>query len=142
MERRRVDFPPPAGPKSTVMAFAGIRILIFLRLSAPSEYLTLSPSMMILSMDYHCLRARAYENCVFIVAVNKAGKEDETNYLGQSMIISPLGGKIMTMSEKDECDIIFAELDLDKLQEARDELPVNRDRRSEFYSILAQSARV
>ena len=58
------------------------------------------------------------------------------------MIISPLGGKIMTMSEKDECDIIFAELDLDKLQEARDELPVNRDRRSEFYSILAQSARV
>ena len=84
------------------------------------------------------IRARAYENAVYVVAVNKAGQEDETTYLGRSMIVSPLGGKILSISEKDDSDIIAAELDLEKLQEAREELPVNRDRRPEFYSILAK----
>jgi hypothetical protein len=35
--RSKVDFPPPAGPKSTLIEFAGISRLIFLSDSFPSE---------------------------------------------------------------------------------------------------------
>jgi predicted amidohydrolase len=87
------------------------------------------------------IRARAYENCIYVVAVNKAGQEDETTYLGRSMIVSPVGGKILAVSEKDDFDTIMAEIDLEKLQEAREELPVYRDRRPEFYSLLAKADR-
>jgi hypothetical protein len=37
MVLRRVDFPPPAGPKRTVMAFAGMKRLMPRSDSLPSE---------------------------------------------------------------------------------------------------------
>jgi len=88
------------------------------------------------------LRTRAYENSVYIVAINKAGQEGNTMYLGQSMIISPLGGDILAMSEKNDYDIIFAELDLDLVRKAQEQVQFNRDRRPEFYNILVETDRI
>src|SRR5690348_3051339 len=40
------------------------------------------------------LQARAYENGVFVVAVNRAGNEHGRNHIGKSMIIDPVGADI------------------------------------------------
>jgi len=88
------------------------------------------------------LRTRAYENSVFVVAVNKAGKEGDTKYLGKSMIISPIGGEVIAVSGKNDYDIICAKLDLDLTGKAQEAVQFNRDRRPEFYSTLTNSENI
>ena len=83
------------------------------------------------------LRVRAFENCVYIVGVNRAGQEDQSTYFGRTIIISPLGGEVLAASEKEGADVIFADLDLDLLAKAHEELPVVRDRRPDLYEPLA-----
>ena len=46
------DFPPPAGPNNTVMAFSGMSMLTLRSDSIPSEYCRLRFSMMILFIDW------------------------------------------------------------------------------------------
>ena len=87
------------------------------------------------------LRVRAYENCAYIVGVNRAGQEDQTTYLGRTIIISPLGGEVLAVSEADGEDVVVATLDLDCIAQAHEELPVARDRRPEFYGLLATAGR-
>lgn len=83
------------------------------------------------------LRVRAYENCSYVVGVNRVGQEDQTTFFGRSVIVSPLGGEIVAASEVDGEDVVAAPLDLDLVAQAHEELPVVRDRRPEFYGLLA-----
>ena len=41
------------------------------------------------------LQARAYENGVYVVAVNRAGVELGRNHIGRSMIVDPIGADIV-----------------------------------------------
>lgn len=76
------------------------------------------------------LRARAFENGTFVVGVNKAGPEYGKDYFGKSMIVSPLGGKILSVAEKSNNDqLIIQPIDLGELVEAKLRLPYTRDRR-------------
>lgn len=76
------------------------------------------------------LRARAFENGVFVVGVNKAGIEYGKDYFGKSMIVSPLGGKIMAFADKgSEDQLVIGKIDLSELIEAKLRLPYARDRR-------------
>ncbi len=76
------------------------------------------------------LRARAFENGVFVVGVNKAGIEYGKDYFGKSMIVSPLGGKIMAVADKgSEDQLVIGKIDLSELIEAKLRLPYARDRR-------------
>lgn len=83
------------------------------------------------------LRARAYENGVFVVAVNRAGDEDGRRHMGRSMIVSPVGAEILAQAGEDEPDLLVATLNLEEVATAQKSLPWWRDRRPELYGSLA-----
>lgn len=69
------------------------------------------------------LRARAIENQVFVIAAAQGGKhQNQRETYGHSCIVSPWGEVIAEHSYG--AGVVFAELDLDKQQELRNEFPV------------------
>jgi predicted amidohydrolase len=78
------------------------------------------------------LRLRAYENGFFHVGVGKAGVEDGLPYVGDSVVVTPLGGEVVARAKTDG-----TEIDLDDVAEARTRMPFPRDRRPEHYGELA-----
>jgi len=84
------------------------------------------------------LQARAYENGVFVVAVNRAGNEDGRENMGRSMIINPVGADIMAVAETLGDELVVATLDLEDVDRAQKSLPWWRDRRPDLYGRLVQ----
>jgi N-carbamoylputrescine amidase len=81
------------------------------------------------------LRTMAYVNGVFVVGVNRAGVEEHTTYTGDSMIVSPTGGLIISRADEGAIDCtITATLDLEELVRCRETIPFRRDLRSEIYA--------
>ena len=78
------------------------------------------------------LRARAIEQQFFVVAANGAGGQTEQPLAGHSAIIDPWGTILAEAGEAQA--IISAELDMALLRQARESLPVRRDRRGELYN--------
>lgn len=74
------------------------------------------------------LRARAIENQCFILAPNQygVGNEGVLTY-GNSMVIDPWG-EILVRASGDREEIIYAELDIHKLDKLRESFPVLKDR--------------
>ena len=83
------------------------------------------------------LQARAYENGVFVVAVNRAGDEGGRKHIGRSMIVDPIGADIVAESPAAQPDLLVATLDLDHVREAQTSFPWWRDRRPELYAELS-----
>lgn len=77
------------------------------------------------------LRARAIENQMYIVACNACGETGGTTFAGQSMVIDPWG-KVVAAAGEDPL-LLTAELDLDRVAEVRQRIPVFDDRRPELY---------
>ena len=82
------------------------------------------------------LRCRAYENGVFVVAVNRAGNENGRRHIGKSMIVDPVGAAVMAVACVDEPQLLVQELDLDAVATAQKSLPWWRDRRPDLYKHL------
>jgi predicted amidohydrolase len=82
------------------------------------------------------LRCRAYENGVFVVAVNRAGNENGRRHIGKSMIVSPVGASVMAAASIDDPQLLLEELDLDEVATAQKSLPWWRDRRPDLYKHL------
>lgn len=82
------------------------------------------------------LRARAYENGVYVVAANRVGQEGERHHLGRSMIVDPRG-TILTEAGTEREELITCEIDLDFVVRARKLFPWWRDRRPDLYGTLA-----
>lgn len=82
------------------------------------------------------LRVRAYENRIFVVGVNRTGREDDgkiaSEFFGRSIIVDPRGN-VLAKAGKDET-IISATIDLDDVDRARTEMALFRDLRPELYS--------
>lgn len=78
------------------------------------------------------LRARAIENQVYCIGVNRTGTDGQgVSYLGESMVIDGKGSIISgPLSEKEA--LIFADLRLSELDKLRSDFPVNKDA-DEFY---------
>lgn len=64
------------------------------------------------------LGARAIENTVYLVFVNKAGAEDEEYFWGGSSVIAPDGVEIVKAKHLDE-DFVVGEIDLNRLVRVR-----------------------
>jgi predicted amidohydrolase len=77
------------------------------------------------------LKARAIENQLFVCAVNRVGRDDTNEFFGHSMIISPWGEVIAEGRVGEE--IIFADLELEEVEEARRTIPALEDRREDLY---------
>jgi predicted amidohydrolase len=82
------------------------------------------------------LQARAYENGVFVVAPNKAGVEGVRENVGRSLIISPNSGELIKMGPPDGDVVVYSEIDLEQVSEARKKLPWWLWRRPHEYSAL------
>ena len=77
------------------------------------------------------LKARAIENGVFIVAPDQIGEKYDITAYGHSMVIDPWGKVIARAEEGTGC--IYAEIDLDLVRQAREQIPVLANRRDDVY---------
>lgn len=84
------------------------------------------------------LQARAYENGVFVVAVNRAGDEHGRHHIGRSMIVNPVGADVTAVTKTDGPELLVATLDMDDVDRAQKSLPWWRDRRPDLYHRLVQ----
>ena len=72
-------------------------------------------------------KARALENGIYVIAVNRAGVDDNTVFLGgHSRIVAP-NGEVLCEADRDSDAVLVAEIDLDKCTEARRTVPYLRD---------------
>jgi len=82
------------------------------------------------------LQCRAYENGVFVIAVNRAGNENGRSHIGKSMVVNPVGASVMAVAASNEPQLLVAELELDDVAAAQKSLPWWRDRRPDLYKSL------
>jgi len=117
---------------SRVLTMAGAHIIFM-----PISYSTYSRPAERASLWEVPLRARAFENGVYVVAVNRVGVEGERRHLGRSMVVAPDGMILKEASAEDE-DVLVVDLDLAAVEEARLNFPWWRDRRPQLYQPLAE----
>ncbi len=81
------------------------------------------------------LRMRAVDNQVFVVGASPA-RDARASYVayGHSMVVEPWGGVIARADEREQ--IIYAEIDLDRVAEVRRQLPLLKHRRRDLYSLV------
>ncbi|HEX7064979.1 MAG TPA: carbon-nitrogen hydrolase family protein [Bacillales bacterium] len=81
-------------------------------------------------------RARAQDNQIFTVAVNRAGNDGEVEWAGSSKIVNPRGEVIAEVDDK-EC-VLTGSVDLSMIAKERKQEPILRSRRPELYTALSQ----
>ena len=93
----------------------------------------------------YVIPARAIENHINYIAVNRVGKERDFHFIGKSKIVDP-SGHILAEEETDKETIIYAEVDLERARNKNIEVipgvyEFNRikDRRPQFYGALTES---
>lgn len=84
------------------------------------------------------LRARAYENGVFVLASNRVGVEGPRHHLGRSMVVDPRGS-IVAEAGTQGPELLTAAIDLDDVTAARAKFPWWRDRRPDLYGPLVRA---
>jgi N-carbamoylputrescine amidase len=121
-------FPEP----SRVLALQGAEIIFM-----PICYSTYSDAAHRAGIWDVALRARAYENGVYVVAANRVGQEGVRNHLGRSMIVDPTGTIVGEAGCAKE-ELLVAEIDLAHVRGDRKKIPWWRDRRIDLYGPLSQ----
>jgi N-carbamoylputrescine amidase len=81
-------------------------------------------------------RAHAIANGVYVVAVNRVGREGSLQFWGQSFVVDPFGRVIAKASETEE-EILVVDCPLDAIERTRQNWPFLRDRRIESYQGLS-----
>lgn len=78
------------------------------------------------------IKARAIENQVFVVGVNRIGKDGNgLQYVASSEIVSPYGEELKGVSLSEE--VAVYEIDLGEVAQYRKEFPVKNDRKITLY---------
>jgi predicted amidohydrolase len=77
------------------------------------------------------LRARAIENQVYIVGVNRCGKDGDLDYGGHSRIVSPWGEVLARTGKR--AATVAATIDLDQVEKIRKKIPCLKERVPEVY---------
>lgn len=77
------------------------------------------------------LRARAIENQMYVVAVNRVGESKGEHFGGRSAVIDPWGETVIEGGADPE--LLHAEIDLAMVEEVRKRIPVFEDRREDVY---------
>jgi omega-amidase len=76
--------------------------------------------------------ARAIENQMFVVAVNRVGQDEENVFYGHSLVIDPWGEILIEGSETKE-ELLVVNIDFDAVGAIRKRVPVFADRRPDCY---------
>ena len=81
-------------------------------------------------------RAHAIANGVYVVAVNRVGREGKLNFWGQSFVADPFG-RVIAKAAADKEEVLVVDCDLSKIDETRQNWPFLRDRRIDAYTSLS-----
>lgn len=90
-------------------------------------------------------RARAYENSVFIAAVNRVGEDITLNFGGESMVIGPRGQIYASMVDETDPNtgaplegFTVARIDLDEVRKYREEYQFIQNRQPPVYKTVVK----
>ncbi|HML05560.1 MAG TPA: carbon-nitrogen hydrolase family protein [Methanobacterium sp.] len=109
-----------------IMALKGVQLIVipgaFNMITGPAHWEIL-------------IRSRAVDNQLFVAAASPA-RNDELSYVayGNSMIVDPWGEIIARAGQNEE--IVYADINLDKLKNVRKELPLLKNRRPDIYDLF------
>jgi N-carbamoylputrescine amidase len=81
-------------------------------------------------------RAHAIANGLYVVAVNRVGREGQLNFWGQSFVADPFG-RVIARAAADKEEVLIVDCDLGKIEETRQNWPFLRDRRIDAYNALS-----
>jgi N-carbamoylputrescine amidase len=80
-------------------------------------------------------RAHAIANGVFVVSVNRVGREGDVRFWGQSFVADPFG-RVLAQASSTEEEILVVDCDLEEIERTRRLWPFLRDRRIDAYDGL------
>jgi N-carbamoylputrescine amidase len=80
-------------------------------------------------------RAHAIANGIYVVVVNRVGREGKLNFWGQSFVADPFG-RIIAKASADKEEVLVVDCDLSLMEETRQNWPFLRDRRIDAYQGL------
>jgi N-carbamoylputrescine amidase len=83
------------------------------------------------------LRSHAIANGVFVVAVNRTGREGPLRFWGASVVYGP-NGQAIVRAGHDTVETLVCECDLDRIEWSRTRWPFFRDRRVDAYGGLLE----
>lgn len=78
------------------------------------------------------LKARAIENGSYVIAPDQVGNI----YAGRSMAVDPFGVVLLDMGQSEGMEVV--ELDMNKVKEVRQSLPLLKNRRTDIYHLSAR----
>jgi N-carbamoylputrescine amidase len=81
-------------------------------------------------------RAHAIANGVYVIAVNRVGREGQLNFWGQSFVADPFG-RVIARASADKEEVLLVDCDLSRIEETRQNWPFLRDRRIDAYNALS-----
>ncbi|HVG30069.1 MAG TPA: carbon-nitrogen hydrolase [Pyrinomonadaceae bacterium] len=81
-------------------------------------------------------RAHAIANGVYVVVVNRVGREGSLQFWGQSFVVDPFG-RVIAKASADREEILVVDCPLDAIERTRQNWPFLRDRRIESYQGLS-----
>ncbi len=85
-------------------------------------------------------RSHAIANGVFVVAVNRVGREGEIRFWGQSFVADPFG-RVIARAPADREETLVVDCDLSLIEQTRRHWPFLRDRRIDAYAELSRRFR-
>jgi predicted amidohydrolase len=108
---------------------------LFGRLAVGGAQIVFIPSAVPVGYEYLLdlrTRARAQDNQMWVVAVNRVGTDGDVTYCGRSQVADPRG-EVVAEAAADMEQILVAEVDLSAILRERQQEPVLRARRPELY---------
>ncbi|NDC01139.1 MAG: acyltransferase, partial [Verrucomicrobia bacterium] len=82
-------------------------------------------------------RSHAIANGVYVLSINRTGREDNLDFWGTSFVCDPFG-EVLAQASTDKPETVRANLDLDEIGVTRQHWPFLRDRRIDAYQGLDQ----
>jgi len=82
-------------------------------------------------------RSHAIANGVYVLSINRIGREDNLDFWGTSFVSDPFG-RVLAQASSDRPEIVRATLDLNEIGVTRQHWPFLRDRRIDAYGGLDQ----
>lgn len=85
-------------------------------------------------------RGRAVESQVYVLATNRTGTEEDMTFGGCSVVVDPCG-VVLAEADEDEETVITAEVKRSRIEEVREEVPMQSALRHDLYKQFATQRR-